>query len=175
MQFIGTIAGTKGLKGRMVLSDASSDIAGLLPDSIVKIGFSENFTKEYTAIDYTPNEKNAELQLKEITSKETAGTLKDRGVFTDSKNIIEKNSSSYLVSDIVGCKAVDCTTKEIIGEFIDVWLLPAQDVWVIKTESQEIPVPYHDEFIKKIDLKKRIIEIKFIEGMSEINSGEKDE
>ncbi|MFA6571056.1 MAG: ribosome maturation factor RimM [Bacteroidota bacterium] len=175
MQFIGTIAGTKGLKGRMILSDTTADIAGLQPESIVKIGFSENFAKEYTATDYAANAKNAEIQLKEITSKETAGTLKDRGVFTDSQNIIAKSSSSYLVSDIVGCKAIDYITKEIVGEFVDVWLLPAQDVWVIKTASQEIPVPYHDEFIKKIDLKKRIIEIKFIEGMSEINTGEVDE
>jgi 16S rRNA processing protein RimM len=116
------------------------------------------------------------LSLKELTSVDEAEALKEQGVFVEESKIREPETEEFFVDEIVGCEVIDQQTKQKIGEIIDVWNMPANDVWVVQTDQGEIPFPVIDDVIKKIDIKKRRVEVFVLEGLMELGShAENDE
>lgn len=54
---------------------------------------------------------------------------------------------------------------ERLGEIVDVYLLPANDVYVVKQGETEVLLPAIEDVIKKIDLDKSTMTVAHIEGL----------
>jgi 16S rRNA processing protein RimM len=46
--------------------------------------------------------------------------------------------------------------------------LPANDVWLMKYNNMEIPIPVIDDVIKKVDIKNKEIYVELIDGLMEL-------
>src|SRR3989339_812073 len=140
LRYIGAVTGTFGYKGEMIVSETPSDITNIKSGSIIKIGFSPSFTKDYVLENHLKKNDSFIIKLKYIDSKELALSLKENGAYTDEINIISNDAESYFVDDLIGCKVIDKKIKNTIGIIKDVLNLPANDVWLVDTENKRIEI-----------------------------------
>lgn len=151
-----------------------NDIKKIKKKSTVSIGYSLSFCSDYRLINYTLiKNKYAKLML-DIGKDELDEKFRDMGVFIDEDCITFKYKKGYFVSDLLGCNVIDAKDRKQIGTIIDVYVLPANDVWIIETEKGELPVPFIDEVIKKVDIKNKKVEINLIDGLMELCDAKKE-
>lgn len=165
-KYCGTIAGTRGYEGIIKLVDCPKDIISIKEGVPVKIGFSLNFTQDFTLLSFTNEYNQAFIKLKEINSNEEVTVLKEKGMFIDEAYINYK-SEKFFVEDIIGCN-VFTKQRKFIGEVTEVLILPANDVWEISNKKQKIMLPVIEKTIISIDLKKKKIVVELLEGLEDL-------
>lgn len=164
---VGVIVKTKGYKGEMIVIDIPKAIENIRENIKVKIGYSEQFAMEFNLKHFKRYQKNANLKLKEINSDTEARSLKEHGLFVK-KEDINRKENVYIDHEIAGCKVYDFQTEEFLGEIVDILELPANDVWILKTDNSEIPLPVIDDVIKSVDITKKEIRIEVMEGLMDL-------
>ena len=170
MKELGIITGTFGTKGEIMLASSSGKI--FLPKNTeIFIGFSENFCEKYILDeDYFEGtqKKQERIKLKNINSKEEAQALKEKAVFVPREVIVKHNSDIIFEDEIIGSEVLDIETNEKIGEIVEVWIMPANDVWLVKTDEGKMPIPVIDDVVKSVDLENKIVKIYLLEGLKDI-------
>jgi len=68
------------------------------------------------------------------------------------------------VHDLIGLKVCDVNGNKI-GVITDVWLLPANDVYVVESKGKEILIPAISDVVKKVDLENKMVIIELMEGL----------
>lgn len=168
-RFIGSIVNTKGLNGTLVLRKVPQDLKSFSKEIPVKIGFSEKFSMNYTLSKLKIGKDFALCNIKEITNPEDALTFKEKGVFADDNDLSTSDRETYFVDELVGAEVFDWKNKRKLGEISDVWVLPANDVWVMKcSDGKEIPLPVVDEVIKKVKVEEKVIFANIIDGLTDL-------
>jgi len=168
-KYIGTIVGTRGFKGELRVSDLQTEIINIEPDTIVRIGYSLKFSKEFKLLSWKQTNKSAKLILVGINNEQDGKELIENGIFINSNDIKINRTKSYINDKYISYLAVNYESSEPIGEVIDYLDLPANDLLIIKNNGKEIPIPFVKEFIKKVDNKNKIIKIKLIEGITSLS------
>ena len=164
---VGVIVKTKGYKGEMIVIDIPKAIESVSSDIDVKIGYSEQFAKKYHLSQFKRYQKNANLKLQEVTSDTEANSLREHGLFVLTTDI-NRRKNTYIDHELAGCKVYNILTNELLGEIVDIMELPANDVWVMRTETAEIPLPVIDDVIKSVDIEKKIIMIELMDGLMDL-------
>lgn len=105
------------------------------------------------------------LDLEEITSIEQAEELKGYAIEID-KDSAPMPEGYFRFSDLVGCQLQDEKTGECLGMVSDVLDYAVTKTLRIKREKgKDFFVPFHDSFIKDVDLDSKIIKVEVVEGM----------
>lgn len=164
MKFLGTIINIKD-NGSLALTDYPSGLAGLKLPAKVQVGFSLSSSTPFTIVNYEITKKRLIINFENINSYERGEKFKEMGIFAETDILLFENNNDYFVSDLIGCTVFDNDTNEIIGELTDVLNMPANDVWLIKTEKGELPVPAVEEIIREVDMTNMKIYIKMIDGL----------
>lgn len=176
LKLIGYISGNKGYDGTVIVTNPLPEMKKLRKGTKVEIGFSQNFTRTYTINKWNKSKKFVEVKFDEINSKEHTSQIKENALFLEESKIVFEESEGYFIHQLLGSRVIDVSNGEQLGEIIDVWLLPANDVWLMKTKDAEIPLPYIDDVVKEVDLEQKIIKIQMIDGLLELATNEdKDE
>lgn len=93
------------------------------------------------------------LKLATINSPEEAARFTNRELAIPREELAPPPADSYYVVDLVGCTVVDDATGETVGKVEDVYQLPANDVYVIRTiTGGEVLFPAVRDFVKHIDI-----------------------
>jgi|SRR6056300_1542458 16S rRNA processing protein RimM len=163
----GVITKTKGYKGELYLLNVPSAIENLKEDVTVKVGYSLNFSKEYKLKSFKRYQKGATVKLAEISSDTEGKKLKERGIFVDVDDV-NKKENKYIDHELIDCMVIDNNSNQNYGKIIDVMELPANDVWLMKYNNMEIPIPVIDDVIKKVDIKNKEIYVELIDGLMEL-------
>ena len=165
---IGNIVNTKGNNGILILVGCSQELF-LEKDCEVFVGFSENFTEKYILEkNFVGNHNKSELSLKSIDSKEKAQKLKEKGLFAIKKDILKYNEEYIFPDEIIGCKVFVIESNHCVGEIIDIWELPANNVWVVETENGNLPLPVIEEVVKEINIDSKIIKVVLLDGLMDL-------
>ncbi|MEY2720386.1 MAG: ribosome maturation factor RimM [Bacteroidota bacterium] len=168
-EYIGVLGRAHGLDGTMQLADVVVLPSGLRAGCSVGVGFSRDFTRAYTVEMFTQNEHRTLIKLKEITSAEMVTTVTDQAVFADANDLGISSTERYRIGDIEGATVFD-EAGQIVGTITDVWLLPANDVWVVTTPNKStIPLPVIDDVIVAVDLQQRSITVRLLEGLDKVD------
>lgn len=167
LKFIGSLKEPRGLKGEIEIRDIPEGVLGIAPNSELHIGFTEAFSEIYHLEKWIKTHNKYVLSIKDINSPEAASLINGKGVFTDEANILY-DEESYFIDELLRCLVFNHKTGEKIGIIADVLLLPANDVWIVKTDEGELPVPVIKDVIKKVDVKNRRVEIELIDGLLEL-------
>ena len=173
--FAGTITGTKGFDGKMAVKSTPDHIKSIRIGSECYIGFSKSFITKYTLLSWKKSKKDHQFSVKGVSSKEDAIHFKEQAVFVHTKDIIQEEKDSYSIGTLLDCIVYDIKTGEIIGKMKDIYILPANDVWIVNTKLGELPIPFIDDVVKKVDIPNARIEIEMIDGLYELIDGNKDE
>jgi len=166
---IGNIVNSKGINGTLVLVSCSKGLF-LNKDCEVFIGYSESRTEKYIlAEDFIGSINKSELSLKNIDSKEKAQELKEKGLFANKEDILKFNEGYIFPDEIIGCRVLLLEDNDdCIGKIIDIWELPANDVWIVETEKGNLPLPVIDDVVKEIDIQNKIIKIVLLNGLMDL-------
>jgi len=84
--------------------------------------------------------------------------LVGKRIFVEESQLVKLNNDTFYIHDLIGCKVF--LNNAFFGMLTDVISLPANDVYVVKTETEnEILIPAVKKFVEEIDIKNKIIKV----------------
>jgi 16S rRNA processing protein RimM len=99
------------------------------------------------------------LKLEGIATRNQSEELVGASIYIPFQERPPLPDGSYYVDDLKGLKVLT-VSGELIGELIDVWPLPANDVFLVQNaEGKRIMIPALKEVVKEIDQEKGIIKV----------------
>lgn len=105
------------------------------------------------------------VKLKDVNNKIDALQIKGQYLFVAGEKTLK--SGRYYVHDIIGCE-VRSSEGKFIGTITDVYKLPANDLWEIKSGGKIFLFPAVKEFIIAVHVELKTVIIRMIEGLTEI-------
>jgi 16S rRNA processing protein RimM len=106
------------------------------------------------------------LKLEDIDSSDQAQKLLGCNVYIPESEVIPGAKEEFKITDLAGFEVTDVTAG-YLGKIDQILELPQQHIMQIFQGKKEILIPLNEDFIKKIDLKKRSILIAAPEGLIE--------
>lgn len=168
--YIGTIVGKRGYKGEMNVSDLLKNEISVNPGTPVKVGYSLNFSNDYIIEKWKQTGTRAVVKLKEFRDDKSTMRLMEKGLFVDEDKISEKSKEFTPPEKFYDYDVFDIESGDKIGTVADYWELPANDAFLIETESGDVPVPFVDEVVKDVNHEEKSIKIKIIPGLLDITA-----
>lgn len=158
--YVGKIVNTHGLKGEVrILSDFEKKDKVFVPGMTIYIGRK----KEKEVINTYRHHKVFDM----ITMRgysDINEIIRYKGLYVYvRKEDLKLDDNEYLLSDLIDLAVYVDDNK--VGVITDVRDSGNNKFIVVKTEEKEVFVPLQDEFIKKVDLNKKIVIIEPIKGM----------
>lgn len=176
LRYIGSIVRPYEARGRALIGDIPQYARELPSGCSVSIGYSSAYARSYKVLSCIRVPKGFIVELEGITTPEAVQALKNMGVFADEKLVRSLGNVQFFDDELIGCAIFNHETGEQLGSLTDIWQMPASDIWVMNWRGAEIPIPAVEEYIKKVDVAARRIEIYVMPGLLELASGgENDE
>ncbi len=168
LKYVGTIVNYKGLNGCILANYLPKGL--ILPAGCeIYVGFSENFCDKYILTqELAGNINKAEIYLNGIDSKEKALNLKEKGIFVEHNIAIKYNPDFIFHDEIIGATVINIDTNEHVGEIIDIWELPANNVWLVSSPNGELPIPVIDDVVKDVNIEEKLIKIHILDGLMDL-------
>jgi 16S rRNA processing protein RimM len=163
---IGKIVAVHGLKGEVVFKHELGKKTSLK-------GLTTLFTEERKNsflpwfIESTTIKSEEEIYLKfeSIDTREAAGKLTQKEIWlpeTDFKKFAAKSAPASLLGYTI------INEKESLGEILEVIEQPHQLLCRLLIKEKEVLIPLHEEFLQRIDHKKKQVSVQLPEGLLDI-------
>jgi 16S rRNA processing protein RimM len=108
------------------------------------------------------------VRLKGFESRELAESLRGRLLAVHREQAVKLPPDTWFICDLIGCDVFDAT-RGYLGILTEVVQNLAQDVYTITLEGQaDLLLPAKKEFIQKVDLESRQINVNLPDGLYEI-------
>ena len=174
-EYIGVVARTHGLDGMVLLMDTIGATSGLSVGSTVAIGYSRDFAKVYTIDAFESSPSRTILRLRECPSADSAMALVEQAVYAQPSDVGLREDDRHRIGDIEGCTVVT-SDGTVIGVVTDVWLMPANDVWVVTMpDGRTIPLPVIDDVVLSVDVAARLIVVFLLPGLLDLSTTSAEE
>ena len=162
---VGQIVNTFGIKGFVKVYPYVNDIQRFDDLKTVYIKLKKQESK--LEIEEVKYQKNMVLiKFKGIETVEQAENLRNAYLEIERNQAIPLEEGEYFIADLLGLE-VYLDTGEKLGILEDIFNTGSNDIYVVKNElGKQFLLPYIDEVIKNIDLKKGKITVHLIEGLN---------
>lgn len=108
------------------------------------------------------------LKLKGINDRNTAEKYRDKYLKIDRQDARELPEDSYFIVDIIGCEVLD-ENDVLLGQVKSVLEYSAQDLYEVEMENKTtFLIPAVGEFIKEVDIEKKVIRVRLPEGLIDV-------
>lgn len=105
------------------------------------------------------------IRFQEWTNINQAEPFKGAWLLVPNEDTVLEDEDGFFFHQIIGCLVIT-TDGEQIGRVKEILTLPANDVWVVSREGEgDLLLPYIDDVIKTVDVKQRVITMKWMEGL----------
>lgn len=168
MILIGKIVGPHGIKGTLKVKPYTDFLERFAENKIIKIKL-ENSLFEFLIEKSFLHKNFVCLKLKGIENIDEAFKFKNCDIVIGEDELKKLQKDEYYIHDLIGLKVIGDNDIEI-GVITDVISLPSNDVYEIELlNKKKVLYPAVKDFIREIDVKKKIIKIKNYEGYFDIN------
>lgn len=106
------------------------------------------------------------LKFEDIDSSDQAQQLIGCNIYILETEVIADASADFNISDLAGFEVTDITAG-YLGRINEILEFPQQNIMQIFQGKKEILIPLNEDFIEKIDFKKKTIRIAAPEGLIE--------
>ena len=176
LRYIGSVVRPYESHGRLLVGDVPPYVADLPIGTTLHIGYSPSFARPFVLRSSGRNAHGLIFELDSLTTPEAVRELKSMGVFADEDLLRSLGNVKYFSDELIGCAVFNNDTGESIGTIVDIWNMPASDVWVMDYQGSEIPIPAVEEYIRNVDVANRRVEIYVMPGLLELaENSENDE
>lgn len=161
---IGRITKSVGIRGELKIFPLTDDPQRYYDLHSVWVGEDEQSAQEKQIQSCRLQPNAVYLYLQGISDRDSSDRFRGKFVFIPQELKIKPPPGKHFIHDIIG---LEVKTEEgvLIGVVKDVQHYPAQDIWIVKTQSKEILIPAVKEFIRRVDLKQGHIIIRSMEGL----------
>lgn len=162
---MGKIANTHGVKGEIKIYPYTDDLTKFEDFDYLLI---EGEGEKKFEVEFARVHKNMVLlKLKQFSDINEVLRFKEKNVYVYREDVEDDSEGHYIV-DLIGCMIIDEAGREL-GTLTDVLQNTAQDVYSVKAKDTGLIfyIPVVDEFVKEIDIEKKIIRVQLIEGLIE--------
>ncbi len=158
---IAKITRAAGLAGDVRLRPLSRYFDDYVEDHSLFLGFSTDLAREIELIEKAGIGKKIRYHFDGINTRDDAEALIGQILFVNvpADDFINLSSDDLLGYDVI------TNTGELIGELVDILMMPANDVYVINTGTREILIPVIPEIVYGIDEKNGNIIIIPMDGL----------
>lgn len=160
---IGLVRRAHGITGEVFIEPVS-DIPGRFEALKAVLMRHRGETREVEVDSVRWKNKSLLVKFRGIDDRTVAEALSGAMLGVRQKDVHPVPKDAYYVYDIEGCEVVGESGRKI-GVVGDVLKMPANDVFVVKTDGGEVLIPVVKSVVKKIDLDDKRIEIEEIEGL----------
>ena len=124
---------------------------------------------DLTAVESVRVQKNMViLKLEGISDRDRAEALRGRELYVTEEDLPELPQGQYYVRDIIGM-AVREENGTFLGEVTDVIQNTAQDIFEVQKQGgKKVLIPKVDEFVLNIDIEKKEILVRLIDGLMDL-------
>lgn len=180
-EYLGVISRCVDTDGTVELADTPPGELRVKAGNTVGVGFSAAFTQPYGVQSVDTGVNHIRLRFTGVGSREQAAGLVDMAVFAKPGSL-QAAADAFRVADIIGCWVYQAADNEagkpgdVLGTVEDVLLLPANDVWVVRTPAgTEILLPVIDEVIQHVDVIEKKIIVTLLDGLLNTSVPDPDE
>lgn len=159
--YIGKIVNTHGIKGELrIISDFE------YKDRVFKKGFNLYIGKDKIKEEINSYRHHKEFEMVTFIEYNNINQVlkylkEDVYILKEDLNL---NEDEYLEKELIGFSVIE--NEEKVGEVIDITKTsPTNKIMEITYKGKRVLLPYHKDFILKLDLQNKKIEVKLIEGM----------
>ena len=160
---IGKIVNTVGLKGEVKVYNYSDSIE--IYETIESIYVEDRLT----VIENVRAQKNMViLKLEGADNRNAAEALRGKELYITEDDLPELPEGQYYVRDLIGMSVTE-EDGNLLGHVTDVLQNTAQDIFEVESENgKKLLIPKVDQFVLDIDVEKREITVRLIEGMLDL-------
>ncbi|MBA3951482.1 MAG: 16S rRNA processing protein RimM [Rubrobacter sp.] len=142
---IGTVVGTHGVRGTLRVRPTGT--GGHLREGVIP--FVAGAHRPIKTVRVTP--KGFLVDLKGVDDRHAAAALKGEALLLDRAELDGPEEDEFYVGDLVGLTAVD-EAGERLGEVAETFETAAHEVLVVRTDADDILVPFTMEHVPEVDL-----------------------
>jgi 16S rRNA processing protein RimM len=163
---IGKIVAIHGLKGEVLLKhelNKKTSLKGLT--ALFTEERKNSFLPWFIETTSIKSEEEIYLKLEGIDTREAAGKLTQKEIWlpeTDFKKFAAKSAPASLLGYTI------INGKESLGEILEVIEQPHQLLCRLLINKKEVLIPLHEEFLQRIDHKKKQVSVQLPEGLLDI-------
>lgn len=152
--FIGRIVNTHGIKGELrILSNFEKKERVFKANTPIYIG--KNKEKEEIE-NYRRHKQFDMITLKGISNINEVLKYKGQNVYVE-RNVLNLKDGEYLYEDLLGMEIIE--NQKVLGKIKDIVYNKSNILLYIEGEKN-FYIPLNEEYIKKVDVEKRIVETK---------------
>ena len=163
---VGDIVSTHGIRGEVKVNIVTDDLSRFDVGNNLYV-LKDNVYQKITVSSFRLHKNRALITFNNIKDIiDVVGYLK-LSLYIDKDEVPELEEGMYYYDDLIGLDVIDVNNdNNKVGQVIDVVEVPQGCILRIKkTNGKQALVPYVEEFIKKVDLENKTIEIASIEGL----------
>lgn len=165
LYYLGFISSFNYKTSEIILSDFPKDLPNLDKVHAINIGYSKSFTQKFKIKKIDIFEKYISIQFEDQLPESILQKFIRMAVFI----YFEKQDNKIIMpEDILNLDVYNIENNEKLGYISDVYLNPANQIWILKNNEYELPIPYTENVVKKIDLSQNKIFIELIDGLMEL-------
>ncbi len=161
---IGKITRPHGVRGTLRVEPITDDPQRFYLLSQIYIQNEKGTRNLYNIKNVQTADRYILLNLQEINTRNDAESLRGCYLEIPRQECVPLPEGEHYYFELIGFSVVTNQGK-VIGELLDVYSYPANDVYVVKNNEKEILIPAVDEFIDHVDYEAGIITINPIEGL----------
>ncbi len=163
---VGTIAKSFGIRGEVVVRPMTPDVKRFKKLTHVLVGTAAGSAVD-RAIEFAKIEtRGVRIKLAGIDDRTSAEAFVGQILFVEEKDRIRTPKGTWFVHDVIGARVID-EQRGDIGFVSEILKLPAHDVYAVNGSGKEILIPAVKEFIVRVDVAKKTVTVRLIEGMLE--------
>lgn len=168
---IGKIAKTIGIKGNLKIipltdfPDRFYEIQNLYIFNEISKKFVTNIFfggLEFKITECKVFDKYVNIKLDKFDSIESSRDLVNMIMMIEEKNRVELEEGGFYFYDIIDSEVFN--NNQLIGKLISVLNYGSGDLFNIKYGDKEVLIPHNKEFVKKIDVENKRIDVELIDG-----------
>jgi 16S rRNA processing protein RimM len=158
---VGFIMKPHGIKGELKVLPLTDNPARFNKIKSIFLLIKDEY-KVFEINNIKPAKDHIIISFKECDSVEKAELLRNVYLFVEKKDGVKLMDNEFYTQDLKDCKVI--YNEEEVGLVLDLLNFGANDNLLLKTKQGEIYYPFRKEYIKKIDIENKILEINQIEG-----------
>ena len=160
---IGQIVNIHGFKGEVKVYPLTDDMSRFKMLKEVYVEENAQLVKyEIEGLKFLSN--TVAIKLKGIDTEEAANKLRNFYMKVDRKSAVKLPKGSYFICDLIDLEVFD-EKGLLLGTIRDILQTGSNDVYVIKTNGDDLLVPALKQVVKEIDIKNRKIVVQLPEGL----------
>lgn len=153
----------------MVLGETVGLTPNIIEGDSVGLGFSREHAVPRSITDLKLVSGRLVIKLAGVSTMEDATELIDQAIYLTNEQAGTVEDERYAIGDIEGCKVISPDGKPL-GSITEVWLLPANDVWVLTREDgHTIPLPVIESVILNVNIESKTITAQLLDGLDGVD------